>query len=189
MVLKRWFVLGILPFVILGCAGSQVSADQQNESAASENPAIETPANERRTDENATPLATNSSVAQASDSPEVVTVVKSGQFESGEHPTSGTVQLVEENGTLLLELDESFQTSSNGPDLVVILHRSDDVLGGTEPPAYPIEAGEYVILAPLQEFSGSQRYAIPDDINVEEYRSAAIWCRQFNATFGAAVLQ
>jgi hypothetical protein len=90
---------------------------------------------------------------------------------------------------LVLELDEAFQTSSMGPDLVVVLHRAEDVLSTTEPPAYPLQEGNYIILAPLESFSGAQSYPIPENVNVDEYQSAAIWCRRFNATFGAATLQ
>jgi hypothetical protein len=112
--------------------------------------------------------------------------VKSGTFVAGEAPTAGIAQIVTENGASYLELDESFQTSDQGPDLFVILHRSDDVLATTEPPAYPLQEGDYVILGALEEFSGAQRYPIPEAVNLDDYKSAVIWCRQFNATFGVA---
>lgn len=115
-------------------------------------------------------------------------IVSSGTFVSGEHETKGTARIINENGKRYLELGEDFTTFDMGPDLVVILHRSEDVIGSTEPPAYPLNEEDYIILAPLKEFSGTQRYEIPDDINPEDYASAAIWCRQFNATFGAARL-
>lgn len=85
---------------------------------------------------------------EAAESAEATT--KSGTFVPGEAPTEGTVQVVTENGESYLELDESFKTSDQGPDLFVILHRSDDVLATTEPPAYPLEEGDYVILGPLR---------------------------------------
>jgi hypothetical protein len=107
---------------------------------------------------------------------------------SGEHSTQGTVRLVSENGKIFLELDQAFKTSTMGPDLVVILHRSSDVLGSTQPPAYALKEGDYTLLAPLQKFSGAQRYAIPATVNLSDYQSVAIWCRKFNATFGAAKL-
>lgn len=114
--------------------------------------------------------------------------IKSGTFIAGEHATEGTVRIVTQNGKPFLELDQAFKTFDMGPDLVVILHRSDDVLGSTKPPSYPLQAGDYVILAPLQKFSGAQTYSIPENINLEDYKSAVIWCRQFNATFGTARL-
>ncbi|HBL11330.1 MAG TPA: electron transfer protein with DM13 domain protein [Cyanobacteria bacterium UBA11162] len=115
-------------------------------------------------------------------------VIKSGTFVSGEHSTQGTVQIVIKNGKPVLELNEAFKTSEMGPDLVVILHRSSDVIGSTKPPAYPIQQSDYVIIAPLQKFSGAQSYSIPDNVNLADYQSVAIWCRKFNATFGAAAL-
>lgn len=113
----------------------------------------------------------------------------SGQFEAGEKPTSGGVQLVTANGATTLEFDDTFTTSESGPDLVVILHRSADVLEGTEPPAYALQEGDYVVLAPLQAFRGAQSYSIPAEINLSDYASVGIWCRRFNATFGVATLQ
>ncbi|WP_413162353.1 DM13 domain-containing protein [Capilliphycus salinus ALCB114379] len=115
-------------------------------------------------------------------------LVSSGTFVSGEHETKGTARIINENGKRYLELGNDFSTFNMGPDLVVILHRSEDVIGSTEPPAYGLNEGDYVIIAPLQEFSGTQRYEIPDNINLEDYPSAGIWCRRFNATFGAARL-
>lgn len=116
-------------------------------------------------------------------------VVKSGAFVSGEHPTSGTVRLITKNGKSSLELDQSFRTSNMGPDLVVILHRSNNVLASTKPPSYPIKQGDYVILASLKKFSGSQSYPIPNSVNLADYKSVGIWCRKFNATFGAATFK
>jgi hypothetical protein len=72
--------------------------------------------------------------------------------------------------------------------LVVILHRSDNVIGSTKPPSYSLKKGDYVVLGRLQKFSGAQSYAIPKNINLADYKSAVIWCRKFNATFGAAKL-
>lgn len=113
---------------------------------------------------------------------------KSGKFISGEHPTQGLVHLVAKNGKSFLEFDQTFKTSASGPDLVIVLHRSDDVIGSTKPPAYPLKKGEYIIIAPLKKYSGTQTYALPNNINLGRYKSVAIWCRKFNATFGAANL-
>jgi hypothetical protein len=45
-----------------------------------------------------------------------------------------------------------------------------------------------VNLGSLREFSGAQRYPIPDAINIADYSSVVIWCRMANATFGYAPL-
>lgn len=114
--------------------------------------------------------------------------IKSGTFVAGEHATTGSARIISENGKNYLELDADFKTSNLGPDLYVILHRSDDVLASTQPPAYPLKAGDYVILGRLQNYSGAQRYVIASNIKLANYQSAVIWCRQFNATFGTAKL-
>ncbi|HAA31247.1 MAG TPA: hypothetical protein DCE56_30415 [Cyanobacteria bacterium UBA8553] len=54
-------------------------------------------------------------------------------------------------------LDKSFQTS-DAPDLFVVLHRSE------KPESY--EWGEYLNLGRLRRLSGTQRYAIPNTINL-----------------------
>ncbi|TAG92255.1 MAG: electron transfer protein with DM13 domain protein [Oscillatoriales cyanobacterium] len=126
--------------------------------------------------------ATTPAMAQAAK------VLRSGTFVDGEHPTKGTARIVQKGDERILELDRAFQTST-GPDLVVILHKSPDVIGSTVPPAYPIKKGDYVFIATLKSYSGAQSYVIPASINSEDFASAAIWCRKFNATFGAATLQ
>lgn len=161
MRLSRWVLLGLASLMLVGCVGE-----------ATKNQAVET-----------TPAPT--SVSEQSTQP---AVVKSGSFASGEHSTQGKVRIMTQNGKSFLELDQEFKTSDMGPDLVVILHRSSDVLGSTQAPSYPLNSGDYVLLAPLQKFSGAQRYDIPANVNLASYKSAAIWCRKFNATFGAAKL-
>lgn len=117
------------------------------------------------------------------------TILRSGKLVDGEHPTRGTVRIVGQGNQRRLELDSTFTTSTSGPDLVVILHRLADVIGSTTPPAFPIKQGDYVVLAPLKRYRGAQSYPIPNSINLDHFKSAAIWCRRFNATFGSATLQ
>ncbi|MEB3356249.1 MAG: DM13 domain-containing protein [Synechococcales bacterium] len=124
---------------------------------------------------------------EASGSEVAAAAISMGSFVSGEHPTQGTASVIEENGQRFVELGEDFNTDE-GPDLYVILHRSNDVIGTTEAPAHSIQEGDYVTLAPLESVSGTQRYEIPADVNIADYQSVAIWCQQFNATFGAAAL-
>jgi Electron transfer DM13 len=114
--------------------------------------------------------------------------IKSGTFVRGEHATRGGAKIVTKNGRSFLQLDSAFKTSSQGPDLVVTLHRSGNVIGTTQAPNYALKSGDYVVLSRLKKFSGAQTYAIPANINIANYRSVAIWCRKFNATFGSASL-
>jgi Electron transfer DM13 len=109
------------------------------------------------------------------------TVAESGTFKAGEHPTKGTVRVITEKGKRFLEFDGNFKTD-NGPDLFVILHRSD------APPESGVKEKDYVKIARLQKTSGTQRYAVPENVNLADFKSVAIWCRAFNATFGYAPL-
>lgn len=102
---------------------------------------------------------------------------KSGKFVAVAHPTGGTALIITEKGKRYLELDSAFQTDP-GPDLFVLLHRQNT------PQTYGDQ--DFVNLGRLQRVKGKQRYAIPDQVNLEEFRSAVIWCRQFNVTFGFA---
>jgi hypothetical protein len=174
---RRFILITGLSFTavsVLGCAKEAVT-QQPVSSPVSESP------------QPATPVA-QSPAPQTAQSPQG-SVLRSGKFVNGEHPTQGTARIVMRNNQRLLELDDAFTTSTSGPDLVVILHRLADVIGSTQPPAFPIKEGDYVLLAPLKSYSGTQSYPIPANLKLEDFKSAAIWCRRFNATFGAATLK
>jgi hypothetical protein len=175
MKLRHLLILSLSSVVIASCA-QEVSKNQSNESPVAVNTSVLA---------SSTQAESLTQLAQSQQS----TVTKSGTFVSGEHTTQGTVLITNKDGKSFLELGQSFKTSESGPDLVVILHRSDNVINSTKPPSYPLKKGDYVILAPLQKYSGAQRYSIPNNINLADYKSVAIWCRKFNATFGAANLR
>lgn len=106
---------------------------------------------------------------------------ENNQFVSvGSKSTNGQIRIIEENGQKYLEFDQSFVTDE-GPDLKVILHRDRSV--GSR-----IQEKDYIEIAPLQASSGAQRYLIPEGVDLDQYSSVAIWCRQFNVTFGYAEL-
>lgn len=177
MKVQRWLMVGGAALILAGCTSSAPPAPSADQSPT-ESPQTTAVASPESA---ATETASPTEVASAD-------VIKAGEFASGEHPTQGTAQLVRQENGVVLVFDSSFQTD-NGPDLVVALHQSADVLGSTNPPAYPLNEGEYVVLEPLQTTSGAQEYAVPSDINPDDYQSAVVWCREFNATFGAATLQ
>lgn len=105
-----------------------------------------------------------------------------GEFVTVEqaHPTTGRISVVTEGGQTYLVFDEAFGTAT-GPDVQVVLYNRDTV---------PVTLAEedYVAIAPLQSFAGGQTYRIPDNIDVSDYEAVAIWCREFNVTFGYAPL-
>ncbi len=113
------------------------------------------------------------------------TVAMTGTFVAAEKPTTGMARIVTENGYRYLELDGAFSTSSQGPDLHVLLEPSEK-----PPQSYSSEdSGSYVNLGKLQNFKGSQRYPIPDSVDLASFKSISIWCRMANATFGYAPLR
>lgn len=107
----------------------------------------------------------------------------SGSFMAGEKPTKGMAKIVTEGGHKYLELDSAFSTSDQGPDLHVLLDTA------TKPPQTYENMGSYVNLGKLKSYTGSQRYPIPDAIDVSQVKSVVIWCRMANATFGYAPLK
>lgn len=152
--------------LLVGCGANSVVPSASPESPeAAETTEVEQPVSEAP----ATPVAEATESAGG----------KSGTFVAAEHPTSGTATIITENGMQYVEFDTAFVTDE-GPDLFVLLHQ-DEV-----PEAYTAES--YVSLGELQQIEGTQRYAIPEGVNPDDFRSVVIWCRQFNATFGYAPL-
>lgn len=122
-------------------------------------------------------LAAKPSITQAAK-----TVLTSGQFVTVDqsHATTGTARIVEKDGQRFIEFDADFDTA-RGPAVQVVLHTGNSV-------PVSLTEGDYVSVGDLQSFEGAQRYSIPADINLEDYESVAIWCAEFNVTFGFADL-
>ncbi|BBD62640.1 hypothetical protein NIES2109_54860 [Nostoc sp. HK-01] len=120
-------------------------------------------------------------VAQTAITQVAAAVGQSAFFRRGEHATKGKVSIVTRNNTRYLQFDRNFSTSS-GPDVYVILHRS------AAPQIYNLKRKDYVLIGRLRRFNGSQSYVIPRNLQLSGYRSVAVWCRKFNATFGYASL-
>ena len=109
-------------------------------------------------------------------------LLASGSFVTTEqdHPTNGTAKIVEKNGKRYLEFSKGF-TTARGPKVRVVLHRK-----GTVP--VNLKEENYVTLANLKRFDGAQRYEIPANFDLNDFKSVAIWCEEFNVTFGYARL-
>jgi hypothetical protein len=115
--------------------------------------------------------------------PAEATVLAEGQFVSLEHQTKGRAVVLEtEDGRRFLRF-EGFETS-NGPDLVVYL--------STKEPAGPDDwygyDQDFVDLGPLKGNIGDQNYLIPQDVDLDRYSTAVVWCRRFTVGFAAAPL-
>lgn len=128
-------------------------------------------------------LTSLASAVPASGSTEIIAqnnIIASGSFMTVEqdHPTQGTARIINENGKRYLEFDGAF-TTAQGPDVNVILHRNNSI-------PVNLKEGEYITLAALKSFNGSQRYLLPENLDLSQYKSVGIWCREFNVTFGYA---
>lgn len=125
-----------------------------------------------------------SALTQTSAGTETVTLAQAtGQFVTVEQAkaTTGTASVVTENGQTYLVFDETFSTAT-GPDVTVVLYAD-----GSEVPVN-IEGSDYVVLDLLQSFEGGQRYLVDASIDINDYDAVAIWCREFDVTFGYAPL-
>ncbi|MGH2808392.1 MAG: DM13 domain-containing protein [Actinomycetota bacterium] len=106
----------------------------------------------------------------------------SGPFHGLEHDTSGTAFLLElADGRRFLRF-EDFETS-NGPDLRVYL---SEIPAGDD---WFVYGERFVDLGALKGNVGNQNYEIPDDVDLDKYVSAVVWCRQFSVGFGVAPLE
>ena len=109
------------------------------------------------------------------------TVLATGSFVNADKSASGTAKIINKDGKRYVKLASDFTTVS-GPALKVILHNSD-VVGSNIPES------SYISVGILQETSGEQLYEIPANVDLSDYKSVAIWCEEFNVTFGYATLQ
>lgn len=110
-------------------------------------------------------------------------IVHQSQLASPGKAGTGDVFLIElEDGTRLIRFENL--DVSNGPDLRVILSPSELV---DDRDAYHVDG--FFDLGELKGNQGNQNYEIPADIDLDEYRTVAIFCIRFNYTFNAATIQ
>ncbi len=84
-----------------------------------------------------------------------------------EHPASGSVTIDSRHVTL------ENVSITEAPDARVILTRNHDEPSG-------------IRLGPLQSFSGTHRYELPADTQLDDYDSITIWCDKFSVPIGLA---
>lgn len=108
-----------------------------------------------------------------------------GRLEGKAHQTSGRGTVYKtSDGRQYLRLTD-FSTS-NGPDVHVILARSDD-----ENLTQEIVKGQLdsVELGSLKGNQGDQNYDLPASVDLQKYNAAVIYCERFHAVFGVAKLE
>ncbi|MBI2048057.1 MAG: DM13 domain-containing protein [Parcubacteria group bacterium] len=89
------------------------------------------------------------------------------------HPASGAARIVESEGKKYLRY-EDFKTI-NGPDLFVYLSKD-------------MRASDFINLGALKATGGNVNYEIPENININDYPYALVWCRAFSVLFNSADL-
>ncbi len=109
-------------------------------------------------------------------------VLHQSELQSPGKAGSGDVFLIElEDGSRIIRFENL--DVSNGPDLRVILSRSGLV---DDRDAYHLDG--FYDLGELKGNQGNQNYEVPDDVDLSEYLTVAIFCLRFNYTFNAATI-
>ena len=108
-----------------------------------------------------------------------------GRLEGKAHQTSGRATIYKApDGKQYLRLTD-FSTS-NGPDVHVLLARSDDSSLTQEIVESQLDSVE---LGSLKGNQGDQNYDLPASVDLQKYNAAVIYCEQFHAVFGVARLE
>jgi Electron transfer DM13 len=105
-----------------------------------------------------------------------------GRLETKAHPTNGRATVYESpDGERYLRLTDF--TTSNGPDVHVVLARAKDRALDQE-----IVKGnlDYVELGKLKGNQGDQNYDLPASVDLQKYNAVVIYCERFKAVFGVA---
>lgn len=108
-----------------------------------------------------------------------------GKLEGKIHQTGGRATIYKSaDGKEYLRLSDF--TTSNGPDVHVILVRAEDKALDGE-----IVNGELdlVELGALKGNQGDQNYDLPASADLNKYQAVAIYCERFHAIFGVARLE
>jgi hypothetical protein len=108
-----------------------------------------------------------------------------GRLEGKAHQTSGRATIYKTpGGKEYLRLTD-FSTS-NGPDVHVVLARSDDANLTQEIVQGQLDSVE---LGSLRGNRGDQNYDLPASLDLQKYNAAVIYCERFHTVFGVARLE
>jgi hypothetical protein len=108
-----------------------------------------------------------------------------GKLEGSIHQTSGRATIYKTSeGKQYLRLTDF--TTSNGPDVHIVLVRADDKALDQE----IVKSGlDSVELGSLKGNQGDQNYDLPPAVDLNKYQAVAIYCERFHAIFGVARLE
>jgi Electron transfer DM13 len=114
------------------------------------------------------------------------TLVSTTKLSAGLHPTSGRASVYKlKDGTTELRLTNF--TTSNGPDVHVVLTTSADPALTAKTPGAKLESP--LELGALKGNEGDQNYAIPAGADLAKETVVVIYCERFHAVFGSGLLQ
>jgi Electron transfer DM13 len=107
-----------------------------------------------------------------------------GRLQGSLHQTSGRATVYKNSdGARYVRLTDF--TTSNGPDVHVVLARSDD----PQLEAKVVTGLDDVELGSLKGNQGDQNYDLPPSADLDKYRAVVIYCERFHAVFGVARLE
>ncbi len=130
-----------------------------------------------------TSITTSTTTTTTTVAPAGPTVLHQSELESPGKAGTGDVFLIElEDGTRVIRFENL--DVSNGPDLRVILSPSGLV---DDRDAYHVDG--FYDLGVLKGNQGNQNYEIPDDVDLSQYSTVAVFCIRFNYTFNAATIR
>jgi hypothetical protein len=108
-----------------------------------------------------------------------------GTLEGKAHQTSGRATIYKTpNGKQYLRLTDF--TTSNGPDVHVLLARGEDQSLNQE---IVKDALDGVELGVLKGNQGDQNYDLQASVDLQKYNAVVIYCERFHAIFGVAKLE
>lgn len=115
--------------------------------------------------------------------PKDMAIVASGVFQSLEHETRGSAELITDRHGASKRLRLLDLHTSNGPELHVYL---SSVPAQKDWSVY--DDGEFVDLGPLKGNIGTSYYSVPSNVDTSKLVSAVVWCKRFSVGFGVASL-
>jgi hypothetical protein len=108
-----------------------------------------------------------------------------GRLEGKAHQTSGRATIYKTaDGKMYLRLSDF--TTSNGPDVHVLLAKAEDKALGQEIVKGNLDSVE---LGTLKGNQGDQNYDLPATTDLNQYQAVVIYCERFQAIFGVARLE
>ncbi|MGB0625894.1 MAG: DM13 domain-containing protein [Alphaproteobacteria bacterium] len=111
-------------------------------------------------------------------------LLAAGEFRDGDpvHRGSGDLRITQmDGGTRLVEMRN--MEIVPGPNLLVDLVAESD-------PLFPEDVtAKFVSLGKLKSLAGDHDYAIPEDVNLDDWGSVVVWCDTFKTAFTVATIE